>query len=136
MGQRFLTSYIHKRIAIGFTITKEAIEDNLYQNDFPMKAMYMKNSLHTTKEILAANLLNNAFNPAYPIGDGEPVCSTSHPIDGGTYSNMLSVPTAFSEAALEQLIILIHKFPTQAGLLTSTMPEKLVIAQDLHLDLV
>lgn len=130
MGQRIITSYIHKRVGINFTITKEAIEDNLYQGEFPMKAVSLRNSLRTTKNILGANLLNNAFNAAYPMGDGQAVCSTAHPIDGGTFSNMLSVPTAFSEAALEQLIILIQKFPMQSGILSQTMPQKLIIPRE------
>ena len=87
MGQRILTTYVHKRVGLSFTITLEAIEDNLYQQQFPQQAVALKDSLRTTKNILGANVLNNAFNAAYPIGDGQAMCSASHPIDGGTYAN-------------------------------------------------
>ncbi len=132
MGQRIVTSYVHKRVGLSFTITKEAMEDNLYQTQFPMQAVSLRNSLRTTKNILGANLLNNAFNNLYPIGDGQSMCSTTHPIDGGVFSNKTSTAAALSEAALENLIILIQKFPMQSGILAQTMPEKLIIPRELQ----
>jgi hypothetical protein len=123
MGQRIVTNYIHKRVGLSFTITKEAVEDNLYQNQFPEQAKSLRNSLRITKNILGANILNNAFSTSYPIGDGQPVCSTTHPIDGGTFSNAFGPSTVnvdFSEAGVEQAIILIQKFPMQSGILSQT----------------
>lgn len=133
MGQRIVTNYIHKRVGLSFTITKEAVEDNLYQTQFPQQAVALRNSLRITKNILGANVLNNAFNPTYPIGDGQPVCSTTHPIDGGTFSNAFgsATPTvAFSEGGIEQAIILIQQFPMQSGILSQTMPEKIIISRN------
>ena len=135
MGERVITSYTHKRVGLSFTITKEAIEDDLYKSQFPMQAVSLKKSLIVTKNILGANLLNNAFNPAAPIGDGQPVCSTAHPIDGGTFANAFGAgipPVDFSEAALEQALILIQKFPMQSGILSATMAKKLVIPRELQ----
>jgi hypothetical protein len=129
MGQRIVTNYIHKRVGLSFTITKEAMEDNLYDSQFPMQAVSLRNSLRTTKNILGANVLNNGFNPAYPMGDGQPIFSANHPIDGGTFSNVLPVAAGLSETSLEQLIILIQSFPMQSGILAQTMVEKLIVAR-------
>jgi len=135
MGQRIVTNYIHKRVGLSFTITKEAVEDNLYQNQFPQQAISLRNSLRVTKNILGANVLNNAFNAAYPIGDGQPVCSAAHPIDGGVFSNAFAgmAPNVdFSEAGVEQAIILIQKFPMQSGILSQTMAKKLILPRELQ----
>lgn len=135
MGQRVITNYIHKSVGLSFTITKEAVEDNLYQTQFPQQAVSLRNSLRVTKNILGANILNNAFNPAYPIGDGQPVCSTSHPIDGGVFSNRLGEGVAdvdFSEAGVEKAIIAIQKFPMQSGILAQTMAKKLIVPRELQ----
>lgn len=135
MGQRIVTNYIHKRVGLSFTITKEAVEDNLYQNQFPEQAKSLRNSLRITKNILGANILNNAFNAAYPIGDGQSVCSTAHPIDGGIFSNAFGAGTVnvdFSEAGVEQAIILIQKFPMQSGILSQTMAKKMILPRELQ----
>jgi hypothetical protein len=134
MGQRIVTNYIHKRVGLSFTITKEAVEDNLYQNQFPQQAISLRNSLRITKNILGANILNNAFNAAYPIGDGQAVCSATHPIDGGVFSNTLAgnASVDFSEAGVEQAIILIQKFPMQSGILSQTMAKKMILPRELQ----
>jgi hypothetical protein len=125
MGVRIVTNYTHKTVGLSFTITKEAIQDNLYKSQFPQQAVALRNSLRVTKNILGANILNNAFNPAAPTGDGQPVCSTAHPIDGGTFSNTQAVPAAFGEGSLEDAIIAIQQFPMQSGILAQTLPRKL-----------
>jgi hypothetical protein len=134
MGQRIVTNYIHKRVGLSFTITKEAVEDNLYQSQFPQQAVSLRNSLRITKNILGANVLNNAFNAAYPIGDGQSVCSATHPIDGGVFSNTLAggATVDFSEAGVEQAIIQIQKFPMQSGILSQTMAKKLILPRELQ----
>lgn len=135
MGQRIVTNYIHKRVGLSFTITKEAMEDDLYKTQFPQQAVSLRNSLRITKNILGANVLNNAFNPAYPTGDGQPVCSSAHPIDGGMYSNTFGTgldkkTVAFSEAGIEQAIMVIQQFPMQSGILSQTMPEKIIVSRE------
>lgn len=128
MGQRIVTSYVHKRIALSFTITQEALEDDLYKTQFPMQAVSLRASLRSTKNILGANILNNAFNANYPTGDGQPICSLNHPIDGGVFANKLAVPAAFGEASVENMILLAQKMPMQSGILAQVMPRKLIVA--------
>lgn len=130
MGQRVITTYVHKRISLGFEITKEAIEDNLYQTEFPMKTLSLANSIKTTENILGAIPLNEAFNANVPVGDGQSLCSIAHPIDNGTFSNRVAVPSALTETSLEQMIILIQKFQMQSGMLAQTMPKKLIVSRE------
>jgi hypothetical protein len=135
MGQRVVTNYIHQTVSIGFSITKETVADNLYQNQFPQQAISLRNSLRVTKNILGANILNNAFNAAHPIGDGKALCATDHPIDGGSYANRFAgaAPNVdFSEAGVEQAIILIQQFPMQSGILSQTMAKKLILPRELQ----
>lgn len=132
MGQRVVNSYIHRKVSNSFVITDIALEDNLYQNYFPQQAKSLKNSLRYTKNVLGASILNNAFNPAYVMGDGQPVCSVNHPIDGGVYSNRpgAGATVDLSEAAIEEGIIQIQKFPMQSGILAQVMAKKLLVSPD------
>lgn len=135
MGQRVSYVYRHLRLANSGIMTRETLEDNLYKSQFPQQANSLKQSLKYTKNILGANVLNNAFNAAYPGGDGVPLCSTAHPIDGGTFANTFAqggVNVDFSEAGVEQAIILIGQFPAQSGMLTATMAEKIIVPPQLQ----
>lgn len=127
MGQRIITSYTHRYIALGFQITRQAIMDNLYKTRFPMMAKALRDSLAQTKEILGASVLNNATNAAFPIGDGQPLASTAHPIDGGTFANTFNAHMDLNEASLESAIIGIQQFKNQAGLIVETKPTKLIV---------
>lgn len=127
MGQRSVTNYVHKCVANSIVLTKEALEDNQFKGDFPEKVRSMRDSLIAAKNTLSINILNNAFNPAFPIGDGQPLCSTAHPIDGGTFANTPSVAQAFSEGALEQAIIQIQSFPMASGILSQIKPRKAIV---------
>jgi Mu-like prophage major head subunit gpT len=128
MGQRIITTYTHRNISIGFAITKEAIEDNLYKTYFPMQGKSLMDSMVQTKETLAASIINNGFNPLYAIGDGQPLFSTAHPIDGGTYANRPTIQADLNEASLESAIIAIQLFKNQAGLIVMTKPRKLFVS--------
>lgn len=128
MGQRTVTNYIHKRIGLSFTITKEAMEDNLYQSQFPQQAVSLRNSLRSTKNILGANILNNAFDANYPIGDGQPIISANHPIDGGVFSNTLPAQADLAEESIQDIILQIQQTPMVSGMLAQIMPKKLVVA--------
>ena len=132
MGVRIITNYTHKTIALSFTITKEAVQDNLYKTQFPQQSIALRNSLRVTKNILGANILNNAFNAGAPTGDGQPVCSAFHPIDGGVFSNTLTTPAAFGETSLEEAIIQIQQFPMQSGILAQTLARKLILPPSLQ----
>ena len=127
MGQRIVTNYNHKYVGLGFIITRQAMLDNLYKTRFPMMTESLKKSMGQTKEILGASILNNGFNSAFPIGDGQALFSTAHPVDGGTYANTPSVTSDLNEASLEQACIGIQQFVDQAGLIVMTKPQKLIV---------
>jgi hypothetical protein len=127
MGQRFITNYLNQYTAIGFIITRQAMKDNLYKDRFPMQAKSLKDSLAQTKEIRGAAILNNGFDTAYPIGDGQPVFSLSHPIDGGTVANTFTVQTDLNESSLEDAITGIGNYKDVAGLRRQFIPQKLVV---------
>jgi hypothetical protein len=127
MGQRILTNYVHQYVSLGFIITRQAQEDNLYKSYFPMGARALKDSLDQTKEVLGASILNNGFNSAFPVGDGQALFSTAHPIDTGTYANTPTVNSDLNEASLEQAIIGIQQFRDQAGLIVKVQPRKMIV---------
>ena len=132
MGQRFKTDYVHKTISIGFQITKNALDDDLYEDQFPRQARSLKRSMEQTKEILCISVLNNGFNPAYPLGDGQPLLSTQHPIDTGVVANCPAIPADLNEASLEQAMIAIQQFKDQAGLIQMTHARNLVVPPQLQ----
>lgn len=128
MGQRIVTNYVHKYVALQTVITRQALADNLYKSKFPIIVRALKKSMAQTKEVLLASVLNNGFLAAFPTGDGQPLFSTAHPIDGGTFANTPSVSNDLSEPALEAGIITIQQFRDQAGLITQNKPQKLIVA--------
>lgn len=128
MGQRIVTSYVHKYVALGFQITRQALVDNLYQTKFPLMAKSLKKSMAQTKEVLGAAIFNNGFLAGFPIGDGQPLFSTSHPIDGGFVANTPTIQADLNEASLESALIGIQQFRDQANLLVQTQAKKLVVA--------
>jgi len=120
--------YNHETIALGFSITEEAIEDNLYDS---LSARYTKalaRSMANTKQVKAANILNNGFSSSYPGGDGQPLFSTAHPlVSGGTNSNEPSTASDLNETSLEAAIIQIAAWTDERGLLIAAKPRKLVV---------
>lgn len=132
MGQRIITSYVHKYTSIGFIITRQAMKDNLYQSRFPQQAKALKNSMAQTKEVLGASILNNGFSTSFPIGDGSALFATNHPIDTGTYSNTFTVQADLNETSLQDAIVQIQQFRDQAGLIVMTKPEKLIVPPQLQ----
>lgn len=120
--------YNHETIAMGFSITEEAMEDNLYDS---LSARYTKalaRAMMYTKQVKAASLLNNAFNSAFTYGDGVALCSTSHPlVAGGVNSNRPSVGVDLNETSLENAVISIAAWTDERGLLIAAKPKKLVI---------
>jgi phage major head subunit gpT-like protein len=127
MGERVVSQYIHRYVALQLQITRQAIKDNLYQTEFPLMVKALKKSMHQTKEILGAAILNNGFNAAFPLGDGQPLYSLNHPIDAGVVANRPAAIVDLNEASLESAIISIQQFKDQAGLLVMTQPQKLVV---------
>jgi hypothetical protein len=134
MGERFTYEFVHREFALGFQITNIAMEDDLYADQFFNGTKSLTTSYEQTREVVAMNVFNQAFNPAVTIADGQTLCSVSHPYDGGTYSNKVgaaNVNVDFSEAGVEQAIILAGKMRDQAGLLINAKIERLLLPQDL-----
>jgi len=125
--------YQHETIALGFSITEEAIEDNLYDS---LSARYTKalaRSMAYTKQIKAANVLNNGFNSAFPGGDGVELFSTSHPlVSGGVNSNEPATPADLNETSLEAAVIQISLWTDERGLLIAAKPRKLIVPPQLQ----
>jgi hypothetical protein len=122
------TRYSHETIALGFSITEEAIEDNLYDS---LSARYTKSlarAMSYTKQVKAASVLNNGFNAAVVGGDGVSLFSTVHPlVSGGTNSNAPSTPVDLNETSLEAAIIQIAAWTDERGLLIAARPKKMVV---------
>jgi hypothetical protein len=110
MKQSFVSRYTNVAYAIGFVITREEVADNLYAEFGQQRAQNVAFSMHQTKENVGANTYNRAFNASYVGGDGVSLINASHPTEGGTLSNTLSVAADLSEAALEQALIDISQF--------------------------
>jgi hypothetical protein len=120
--------YNHETIAMGFSITEEAIEDNLYDSLSSRYTKALARGMAYTKQVKAANILNNAFASGYTYGDGVVLCSTSHPlVSGGVNSNTQSTPADLNETSLEAAVIQIAAWTDERGLLIAAKPTKLVI---------
>lgn len=127
-GERYVYNIEHRSIGLGFAITREALDDNLYKEHFSPQSMGLMESFGQTKEIFAANIINlgATFNPLVG-GDGVALFSTAHPIDNGTYANMPPTALDLNEAALETALNQIRVYPDQAGLISMTRGRKLVV---------
>ena len=120
--------YNHETIALGFSLTEEAIEDNLYDS---LSARYTKSlarAMAYTKQVKAAAVLNNGFTTGYNGGDGVPLFSASHPlVSGGTNSNIPTTAADLNETSLEAAVIQISLWTDERGLLIASKPKKLVV---------
>jgi hypothetical protein len=115
--ETFTARYTHETIALAFAITEEAIEDNLYDRLASRYTKALARSMANTKQVKAANVLNNAFNSSFAGGDGKELCATDHPTIAGTVSNELSDKSAdLNETSLEQSLIDINAFTDERGL--------------------
>lgn len=116
-GDRYAYNQEHIELGLGYAITRKAIEDNLYKDQFDPSNLGLMESFAQTKEILGANVLNQATTyDSSIVGDGVALISTSHPIDTGTWANRPSVDVALNEASLENAQTAIRYFPDIAGL--------------------
>jgi hypothetical protein len=120
--------YNHETIALGFSLTEEAVEDNLYDT---LSARYTKalaRAMAYTKQVKAANVLNNGFSATYPGGDGVQLFNTAHPlVSGGTNSNTPAVAADLNETSLENAVIQIAAWTDERGLLIAAKPRKLIV---------
>jgi len=118
---------------MGFSVTEEAIEDNLYDSLSSRYTKSLARAMAYTKQVKAAAILNNAFDSNYTYGDGVELCSTAHPlVSGGTNSNEPATGADLNETSLEAAIIQIAGWTDERGLLIAAKPRKLVVPPDLQ----
>lgn len=128
----FTSRYNHETIALGFSLTEEAIEDNLYDSLSSRYTKALARAMAYTKQTKAAAVLNNGFDTDYAGGDGQPLFSASHPlVNGGTNSNIPSTPADLNETSLEAAVIQIAGWTDERGLLIAAKPKKLIIPPSL-----
>ena len=120
--------YTHETIAMGFSITAEALEDNLYDSLSSRYTKALARAMAYTKQVKAAAVLNNGFAAGVTYGDGKTLFATDHPLTGGgTNSNRPSSGTDLNETSLEAAIVQIQQWKDERGLLIATKPVKLVV---------
>lgn len=132
--QGYVTRYSHLTYAMGIIFTYEMLSDEQYNLGLK-NARYLGFSQRQTREIVAANILNRAFNSSYTGGDGKELCATDHPnISGGTWANELATAADLSEASLEQAMIDIRGFTDDRGLRIAVMPKRLIVPSALQFE--
>ena len=133
-GERYVYNQEHTEIALGYAITRKAIDDNLYKTQFHPSNLGLIESFQQTKEIYGANILNTATTYNASIGgDGVALCSTSHPIDGGTVANRPTTDVGLNEATLLNAMISVRtNFKDQAGLKVFARARKLIVPPQLE----
>jgi hypothetical protein len=131
--EAFTARYTHETVAMGFAITEEAVEDNLYDS---LSARYTKalaRAMAYTKQVKGADILNNAFAAGTTYGDGKSLCATDHPlVGGGVNSNEPTVAADLNETSLEAAVIQIAGWTDERGLLIAAKPKKLIIPPNLQ----
>jgi hypothetical protein len=126
--EAFTSRYTHETIALGFSVTEEAIEDNLYDSLSSRYTKALARAMAYTKQVKAASVLNNGFSSSYPGGDGVALFDTQHPlISGGVNSNEPATPADLNETSLEAAVIQIAAWTDERGLLIAARPRKLII---------
>lgn len=131
-GESWKARFTHETVALGFSITQEAVDDQLYGDLGERYAKQLARSHHYTKETKAAAPFNNAFNSSFPGGDGVELCGTHTLWDGSTLANELAVSADLSEEALEDKVIAMRKFVDDRGKPIHVVPECLLIPPDLE----
>jgi len=134
MKQSFVSRYTNIAYSLGYIITREEIADNLYGQFGGQRARNVAFSMNQSKENVAANILNRAFNASYTGGDGVSLINSSHPTEGGTLSNTLTTAADLSEASLEQALIDIKDFRDNRNNHISYMGESLVVPHQLEFE--
>ena len=133
-GERYVYNQEHTEIALGYAITRKAIDDNLYKTQFHPSNLGLIESFQQTKEIYGSNVLNTATTYNASVGgDGVALCASNHPIDGGTIANIPSTPVGLNESTLLNGMIAVRtNFKDQAGLKVFARARKLVVPPQLE----
>ena len=132
-NEAYTARYNHETVALAFSITEEAVEDNLYDR---LSARYTKalaRSMAHTKQVKAAAVLNNAFDSTVTGGDGKELCATDHPLtNGSTFANEPSTAADLNETSLEDALIKIAGFVDERGLIVALRGMKLIVPPQLQ----
>jgi len=130
--ETFTSRYTHETVALAFSLTEEAVEDNLYDKISTRYTKALARSMANTKQIKAANILNNAFNASFAGGDGKELCATDHPTLSGDQKNELSTAADLNETSLEQMLIDIADMKDERGLKIALRGMKMIIPVQLQ----
>lgn len=125
-GVLFIARYLYKVYGLAFALTKVLVEDGDHIRIGTTYAKHLAQSLIETKETIAANIVNRAFNASYTGGDGVSLVNSAHPISGGTFSNVLATAAALSQTSLEQLLIQIRNAVDNSGKRIRLKPKQIV----------
>lgn len=133
-GERFVWNFEHQEVALGYAITRKAIDDNLYKSQFSPTNLKLQESFAQFKEIQGANILNTATTVISGIGgDGKALCATDHPYDGGTWANKFSTELDLNESSLLQGMINVRaNFVNEAGLKVMARARRLIVPTNLE----
>ena len=130
--ETFTARYSHETIALAFSLTEEAVEDNLYDKISTRYTKALARSMANTKQIKAANVLNRAFNSSYLGGDDKELCATDHPTLSGDQKNELSTSADLNETSLEQMLIDIAGMKDERGMKIALQGVKMIIPVNLQ----
>ena len=131
--ETFTSRYTHETIALAFSLTEEAIEDNLYDSLSSRYTRALARSMANTKQVKAANVLNNGFNSSYPGGDGKELFATNHPtLTAGDQANEPSTAADLNETSLENALIDISQFKDERGIKINVQARKLIVPPQLQ----
>ncbi len=130
--ETFTARYTHETVALAFSLTEEAVEDNLYDKLSTRYTKALARSMANTKQVKAANVLNRAFNNSYLGGDDKELCATDHPTLSGNQKNELSTAADLNETSLEQALIDIADMKDERGLKIALRGMKLIIPVNLQ----
>lgn len=131
--ETFTSRYTHETVALAFSLTEEAIEDNLYDSLSSRYTRALARSMANTKQVKAANVLNNGFNSSFPGGDGKELFATDHPtLTGGDQSNEPSTAADLNETSLENALIDISQFKDERGIKINVQARKLIVPPQLQ----
>ena len=130
--ETFTARYTHETIALAFSLTEEAVEDNLYDKISTRYTKALARSMANTKQIKAANVLNRAFNNSYLGGDDKELCATDHPTLSGDQKNELSTSADLNETSLEQMLIDIAGMKDERGMKIALRGMKMIIPVNLQ----
>ena len=132
-SEGFTARYTHETVALAFALTEEAVEDNLYDRLGARYTKALARSMAHTKQVKAANVLNNAFNTNFAGGDGQPLVSTAHPLAyGGTLANRATTMSDLNETSLENALITMSTFVDDRNMILALQGTKLIVPPQLQ----